>query len=62
MPTDQDRHTLIWARIRAMKPAFPPSHSRAVYHREAPRRDHLLVQYSGDRAAYYVPLPKLIQE
>lgn len=62
MPTDQDRHTLIWARIRAMKTAFPAIRSSAVYHREPTRRDHLLVQYSGDRAAYYVPLPKLIQE
>ena len=62
MPTDQDRHMLIRARIRAMKPVFPPSHRRAVFRREAPRRDHLLVQSSGDRAVHYVPLPKLIQE
>lgn len=58
MPTDQDRHT----RIPAPPAQLLALRSRLFTGHEADEVANLLVQHSGERAARYVPLPRLIQE
>ncbi len=58
MPTDQDRHT----RITAPPAQFFALRSRLFTDDEADEVASLLVQHNGERAARYVPLPRLIQE
>ncbi|MFT4149037.1 MAG: hypothetical protein QM656_02490 [Paracoccaceae bacterium] len=58
MPTDQDRHT----RTPAAPAQFHAARSRSFHDRDVDELADLLVQHRGERAAHYVPLPRLIQE
>lgn len=61
MPTNTDRHTLPDAVALSFRSALP-RHAKTAPDQDEAELRALLALNTGERAARYVPLPRLIQE